>query len=189
MAGTAGLVDRLRAVVGPAHVLTDPAVTNSYLSDWTGRFRGHARCVVQPADTREVAEVMAVCAAAGVPMVVQGGNTGLVGGATPMAGEVLLSLIRLTDLGPVDRVSGQVVAGAGVRLAALQEHARAVGTEFGVDLGARGSPRSAASSPPTPAATRYCATAPPGRRCSGWRRCCRTVRSSPGWGRWLQPGR
>ncbi|HLU32890.1 MAG TPA: FAD-binding oxidoreductase [Natronosporangium sp.] len=136
---TGGLLDRLRELVGPAHVRTDPAVTGSYLTDWTGRYRGHARCVVQPADTREVAGVVAACAAAGVPMVVQGGNTGLVGGATPMAGEVLLSLVRLTDLGPVDRVSGQVVAGAGVRLAVLQEHARAAGFEFGVDLGARGS--------------------------------------------------
>src|SRR5690606_19826810 len=107
------LWDRLREVVGPAHVLTDPEVTASYLTDWTGRFRGRARCVVLPAGTGEVAGVMAACAAAGAPVVVQGGNTGLVGGATPMAGEVLLSLVRLTDLGPVDRVSGQVVAGAG----------------------------------------------------------------------------
>jgi len=135
----AGLLDRLRTVVGPAHVLTDPAVTGSYLTDWTGRFRGHARCVVLPADTGEVSGVMATCAAVGVPVTVQGGNTGLVGGATPTGGEVLLSLVRLTDLAPVDRVSGQVVAGAGVRLAVLQEHARAAGFEFGVDIGARGS--------------------------------------------------
>src|SRR5690606_2564436 len=136
---TGGLLDRLRELVGPAHVRTDPAVTGSYLTDWTGRFRGRARCVVLPAGTGEVAGVMAACAAAGAPVVVQGGNTGLVGGATPMAGEVLLSLVRLTDLGPVDRVSGQVVAGAGVRLAVLQQHARAAGMEFGVDIGARGS--------------------------------------------------
>jgi FAD/FMN-containing dehydrogenase len=95
--------------------------------------------VVRPADTAQVAAVLVACADAGVPVVVQGGNTGLVGGATPAGGEVLLSLTRLTSLGSIDVAAGQVTAGAGVTLAALQQHARSAGLDFGVDLAARDS--------------------------------------------------
>ncbi len=133
------LEDALRTAVGDVHVLTDPGVTASYESDWTGRFRGRARCVVRPADTAEVAAVLRACAEAGVPLVVQAGNTGLVGGSVPGDGEVLLSVSRLTALDPVDVVASQVTAGAGVTLATLQQHARRVGLDFGVDLAARDS--------------------------------------------------
>jgi len=132
-----GLLTALRAAVGPEHVLVDADLTASYETDWTGRFTGRAGCVVRPADTAQVAAVVRACAAAGAPIVVQGGNTGLVGGAVPAGGEVLLSLTRLTELGEVDRVGGQVTAGAGVTLAALQAHARSAGLDFGVDLAAR----------------------------------------------------
>jgi FAD/FMN-containing dehydrogenase len=131
------LVQELRAVVGDSQVLVDPDLRAPYEVDWTRRFHGKARCVVRPADTDQVAAVMRACSAAGVPVSVQGGNTGLVGGSVPADDSVLLSLARLADLSDVDRVSGQVTAGAGVRLEALQEHARAAGLEFGVDLAAR----------------------------------------------------
>ena len=129
----------LRAAVGDEHVLVDPALTASYESDWTGRFSGRAGCVVRPRSTEEVAAVVRACAAAGTPLVVQGGNTGLVGGGVPADGEVLLSLRRLDALEPVDVAAGHVTAGAGVTLAALQAHARAAGLDFGVDLAARDS--------------------------------------------------
>jgi FAD/FMN-containing dehydrogenase len=88
--------------------------------------------------------VLAVCCGARIPVVVQGGNTGLVGGSVPAAGPadcspVVLLTSRLTELGPVSRVSRQVTAGAGVTLAALTAHARAAGLDFGVDLAARDS--------------------------------------------------
>ena len=134
---TPSLVEALRAAVGDEHVLVDADLTRSYETDWTGRFSGRAGCVVRPADTEQVAAVVRACADAGAPVVVQGGNTGLVGGAVPAGGEVLLSLTRLTSLGEVDVVGGQVTAGAGVTLAALQAHARAAGLDFGVDLAAR----------------------------------------------------
>lgn len=132
-------LDALRAAVGPDHVLVDPSLTASYETDWTGRFTGRAGCVVRPADGAQVAEVVRACAQARTPLVVQGGNTGLVGGAVPAGGEVLLSLRRLTALEPVDIAAGQVTAGAGVTLAALQAHARAAGLDVGVDLAARDS--------------------------------------------------
>jgi FAD/FMN-containing dehydrogenase len=133
------LLDALRAAVGEQHVLVDADVKRSYEVDWTGRFAGVAQCVVRPRSTAEVVEVVRACAAAGAPVVVQGGNTGLVGGGVPAHGEVLLSLTRLDELGEVDVAAGQVTAGAGVTLAALQSHARAVGLDVGVDLAARDS--------------------------------------------------
>lgn len=134
-----GLLRELIEAVGEAHVLVDPDLTASYETDWTGRFSGAARCVVRPADTAQVVAVVRACAAAGQPLVTQGGNTGLVGGGVPAGGEVVLSLRRLSTLGPVDLRSGQVTAGAGVPLAQLQKHVRAAGMDFGVDLAARDS--------------------------------------------------
>jgi len=130
---------RLASAVGADHVLTDPQVTASYDVDWTGRFRGRARAVVRPADTSEVAEIVRACAEAGVAICVQGGNTGLVGGSVPVDDAVLLSLSRLTALDPVDVVSAQVTAGAGVTLSALQQHVRKHDLDFGVDFAARDS--------------------------------------------------
>lgn len=131
------IIDELRDIVGDAHVLVDPDLRAPYETDWTRRFHGSASCVVRPAGTDEVAAVVRACAVAGAPMVVQGGNTGLVGGAVPSGREVLVSLTRLTGLDPVDEVSAQVTAGAGVTLEKLQQHARAAGFDFGVDLAAR----------------------------------------------------
>ena len=129
----------LRGAVGAEHVLVDADVTASYETDWTGRFSARAGCVVRPRNTEQVAAVLRACDDAGMPVVVQGGNTGLVGGGVPSGGEVLLSLTRLDELGPVDVAAGQVTVGAGVTLAALQAHARAAGLDFGVDLAARDS--------------------------------------------------
>src|ERR1700677_663849 len=112
----------LAAITGPEHVLTDPDVTDGYTTDWTRRFSGQARCVVRPGNTGEVAAVMGVGARFNVPVVAQGGNTGLVGGGIPHGG-ILLSLRRLTRLDPVDVLAGQVTAGAGGTIADLRAHA------------------------------------------------------------------
>ncbi len=133
------LAQSLRAIVGESQVLTDPELRRTYEVDWTGRFGAPSAMVVRPAGTDEVAAVLRACGAAGAAVAVQGGNTGLVGAAVPRGGEVLLSLARLTALEPVDTASGQVTVGSGVRLAALQAHARSAGFEFGVDLAARDS--------------------------------------------------
>ncbi|MDQ7909427.1 FAD-binding oxidoreductase [Phytohabitans sp. ZYX-F-186] len=131
------LEDALRAVVGATHVLVDGDLRAPYETDWTRRFTGRARCVVRPGDTGEVAAVVRACAAAGAPIVVQGGNTGLVGAGVPAGGEVLVSLARLDRVEPVDAVEAQVTVDAGVTLERLQGHARAAGLDFGVDLAAR----------------------------------------------------
>ena len=133
------LLDDLRDVVGADHVLVDPDLRRSFETDWTGRFSGLALAVVRPASTAQVAGVLRACAAHDTPVQIQGGNTGLVGGSVPAGGEVLLSLVRLTQLGDVDVAAAQVTVGAGVTLGALAAHARAAGLDVGVDLAARDS--------------------------------------------------
>jgi FAD/FMN-containing dehydrogenase len=133
------LAQRLAAVVGAGHVLADPDMRAPFERDWTGRFAGRARLAVRPADTAQVAGVVAACAAAGAAIVPQGGNTGLVGAGVPRGGEVVLSLRRLDHVGAVDAGAGQVVAGAGATLAAVQARAGAAGLAFGVDFAARDS--------------------------------------------------
>jgi FAD/FMN-containing dehydrogenase len=136
------LVERLQKIVGASGVLTDPALTASYTTDFTGGFGGPVRLVVRPGDTAEVAEVVRACAADGVPIIPQGGNTGLVGGGVPApAGPapVVLSLTRLTEIGPVDPIARQITVGAGVPLATLRAAIRDQGLDFGVDLAARDS--------------------------------------------------
>ena len=133
------LLRRLAEVVGGDQVITDADVRSGYELDWTGRYRGVARGVVRPASTAEVAAVVAACAEAGVPIVTQGGNTGLVGGGVPTGGEVLVSLRRLNWLDPVDDAASQISAGAGVTIGAVQQAARLRGLDLAVDWGARDS--------------------------------------------------
>jgi FAD/FMN-containing dehydrogenase len=133
------LVDDLAAAVGEAHVLADDDRRAPFEVDWTRRYRGRARAVVRPADAEQVVAVLAACREHGAAIVPQGGNTGMVGAGVPRGGEVVLSSVRLTELGPVDRAVAQVQVGAGVTLAALQAHARDAGLDAGVDLGARDS--------------------------------------------------
>jgi FAD/FMN-containing dehydrogenase len=130
----------LSSVVGREHVLTDPDLRAGAEVDWTGRWRGTARAVVRPGTPGEVAAVLAACAAAGVPVVPQGGNTGLVGGGVPAGvdGAVVLSTRRLSGLAPVG-ADGTVVAGAGATIAAVQRHAAVAGWQFGMDWAARDS--------------------------------------------------
>jgi FAD/FMN-containing dehydrogenase len=139
------MIPALRAIVGEAHVLADADLRAGYEVDWTGRWRGESLCVVRPGDTDQVAAVLRACRDAGAAVIPQGGNTGLVGGSVPRAGEprgrpqVVLSLVRLRDLEAVDGAAAEVTVGAGATLAAVQAHARGAGYAFGVDLGARDS--------------------------------------------------
>ena len=87
------LLSRLAAIVGPGHLLTDPADLAPYLREPREKYAGRARCVVRPKTRDEVAAILALCHETGTPLVPQGGNTGLVGGQTPYdAAEVVLSM-------------------------------------------------------------------------------------------------
>jgi FAD/FMN-containing dehydrogenase len=137
MTGASDLVVALRHAIGADRVVTDPDIVASHVVDWTNRFRGHSETVVRPGSVDDVARVLQLCTEHDAAVVPQGGNTGLVGGSVPLHGEVVLDLRGLDALEPVDARTGQVTAQAGVTLARLQEHARAAGWQYGVDLGAR----------------------------------------------------
>jgi FAD/FMN-containing dehydrogenase len=137
---TTTLRDSLAEVVGPDHAIDDPDVTASYATDWTGRFKGEAMLVARPGSTDEVAGVLRACAAAGVPVVPQGGNTGLVGGSVPRREPmVVLSTRRLTARGDVDAGAAQVTLGAGVTMAEWRRHAKDAGFDAPVDFASRDS--------------------------------------------------
>jgi FAD/FMN-containing dehydrogenase len=141
MTSTPSLSERLGGIVGAAHVLTAAADLAPFLTDWRGRYRGAARCVVRPGNATEVAAVVRVCAEAGVPIVPQGGNTSLCGAATP-DGEgraVVLSLSRLNRIVAVDPKNNTISVEAGCTLAAIQEAARAADRLFPLALAAEGS--------------------------------------------------
>ncbi len=142
----------LRQIVGDSQVLDTAELMEPYCIDWSRRFGGPALAVVRPGSVDEVSAVMRACAAAGVPVLPQGGNTGLVGGSVPAPGRfdgsggevrgggglpVIVSMRRLSWIDPVDALSGQVSAGAGATLGDVQRAARLAGWEYGVDLAAR----------------------------------------------------
>jgi FAD/FMN-containing dehydrogenase len=127
-------LDSLRDIVGPAHVLTDPAALRGYITDWTGRWEGAALAVVRPGNTEEVVAVLALCHRANVPIVPQGGNTGLVGGSIPSHGSVVLSTRRLNRIEAIDRIERTISAGAGVTVASADRAAAAHGLRFAIEL-------------------------------------------------------
>jgi len=138
-AAVEAFLDGCRHAVGAADVVTDPDLLAGAVVDWTRRFSGTTPALVRPGTAGEVAQVVALARRYRVALVPQGGNTSLVAGAVPLAGEVVVGLGRLAGLGEVDRAAGQVTVGAGVTLAALARHAAAAGLAFGVDIGSRDS--------------------------------------------------
>lgn len=118
-------------------IVLDADVAASYAVDWTGRWRGSTTAVLRPRSTDEVAEALAWCAERGVGVVPQGGNTGLVGGGIPFDGAAVLSLRHLDAVIDVDPDAGQLTAGAGATIAAVQAAAAEAGWEYGLDWGAR----------------------------------------------------
>ncbi len=130
----------LRNLVGPAHVLTEGDLS-AYERDWRGRLHGKALAVVRPASTDEVAAVVRACAAFGVPMVPQGGNTSLSVGSTPDASgrEVVLSLTRMNAVRDTDQANLTMTVEAGCILQNVQAAAEAAGLLFPLSLAAEGS--------------------------------------------------
>jgi FAD/FMN-containing dehydrogenase len=122
-------------------LLTDPADMAAHLTDWRGKWTGRAIAVAQPDDTEGVAAVLRWCHAHQVPVVPQGGNTGLSGGSTPddTGRALVLSLARLNKLRAVDPVNNTIVVEAGVTLQQVQDAAREAGRLFPLSLAAQGS--------------------------------------------------
>jgi FAD/FMN-containing dehydrogenase len=135
------LIEYARAQFGERSVLTDVADIEPWLTDWRGRWHGKTAAILQPGSTEEVAAMVAMAAQRGVALVPQGGNTSMVGGATPPedGSALILSLRRMNRIRSIDRGSMRAVAEAGVILHNLHEAAAAEGMRFPLTLGAKGS--------------------------------------------------
>jgi len=134
--------DLIRALIdalGPAAVRVGDAIEARHQTDWSGAAPVRPVAWVRPTDTAGVATTLRLCHAHRVPVVPQGGLTGLAGGAVPVTHGVALSLERMNALEPVDGAGATLTVQAGVTLQAAQEAAAAAGLQLGVDLGARGS--------------------------------------------------
>jgi len=134
------LLSDLQSLLGFSHVLTG-ADADSYVQDWRRRYRGTAMAVIRPGSTEEVAAAVKLCMHHGVPIVPQGGNTGLCGGATPddSGRAVVLSTARLTAVRNLDTANDTVTVEAGCILQAVQEAAAAADRLFPLSLAAEGS--------------------------------------------------
>jgi FAD/FMN-containing dehydrogenase len=135
------LLDKLADRLGPKGLTRDPAEMAPWLADWRDRYHGAAAAMASPATREEAQALVALCAEAKVPLVPQGGNTGMVGGATPdgSGAALLVSMRRMNRIRSLDAAAGIAVCEAGVILATLQEAALAAGGRFPLTLGARGS--------------------------------------------------
>ena len=131
----------VRERCGPKAVVTDPADIEPWLTDWRGRYHGRSQAILAPASTEEVATIVKLAAEHRVPLVPQGGNTSMVGGATPPpeGSAVILSLRRMNRIRSISAESNTAIAESGVILADLHDQAAAIGRRFPLTLGAKGS--------------------------------------------------
>ncbi|MCG6119024.1 MAG: FAD-binding oxidoreductase, partial [Blastomonas sp.] len=139
--GSPTLIDALVAVVGAKGVTTDPVDISPWLTDWRGRYHGAAVAMIAPASPQELCEIVKIAARSRIPIVPQGGNSGMVGGATPDADgrALLLSTRRMNTIRAIDLQSRTVIAEAGVVLQTLHEAVAAQGMRFPLTLGGKGS--------------------------------------------------
>jgi FAD/FMN-containing dehydrogenase len=126
---------------GPKAVITDPAEIEPWVTDWRGRVHGASPAMLAPASTEEVVEIVRLAAEHRVPLVPQGGNTGMAAGATPAAdgSAILLSMRRMNRIRSISAENRIAVVEAGVILATLHDAAHEAGMRFPLTLGARGS--------------------------------------------------
>nr|WP_294851652.1 FAD-binding oxidoreductase [uncultured Sphingomonas sp.] len=135
------MITAVRAELGDKAVVMDPMDIEPWLTDWRGRWTGRSPAILQPATTSEAAVMVRLSNAYGVPLVPQGGNTSMVGGATPSADgdQLILSLRRMNHIRSINPVSMRCIAEAGVILQTLHDAVAAEGLRFPLTLGSRGS--------------------------------------------------
>ena len=134
----AEILDRLKSDLDVKAWSDDPAELEGHVSDWRDRHRGETPLLLKPGSTEEVARILSVCNDAGIAVLPQGGNTGLVGGSTP-EGEIVLSLKRMNRVREIDAANESFTVEAGVILEAVQNAAAEAGKLFPLSLGAQGS--------------------------------------------------
>ncbi|HEX7872378.1 MAG TPA: FAD-binding oxidoreductase [Sphingobium sp.] len=134
------IVQLFRDALPAGRVIDDPDLVGPWTSDWRGKYHGAAAAILSPRTVAEVATIVTLAAEHGVALVPQGGNTSMVGGATPPAdgGALILSLRAMNAIRSLDTDANLVVCEAGVILQTLHEAAEAAGRRFPLSLGARG---------------------------------------------------
>jgi FAD/FMN-containing dehydrogenase len=133
------LEEQLETILGKDGVVTADAISERYRVDFGGKDPCLPLAVLRPQSSDQIAAILEACSAANQAVVVQGGMTGLCGGATPQAREVAISLERLVGIEELDRESMTMTVLAGTPLQTVQEAAASAGLFFPLDLGARGS--------------------------------------------------
>jgi FAD/FMN-containing dehydrogenase len=136
---SAGTLKKLEAIVGAKNIATGDDIALRYRVDVMAKFKGAPSCVVRPASTEEVSEVMKVANANGISVTVVGGQTGTSGGAIASDGGIALSLERMNRIEEIDTTSMTVSVQAGCILQVLQETVEQQGAFLPLDLGSRGS--------------------------------------------------
>ena len=132
-------IAELKSLLGSGRISEDEDIIKTYSDDWTGRYRGSARAVISPQSIDEVAEILNWCSTNQVGVVPQGGNTGMVGGSTPLNGELIISLRKMKNVCFSDTNDNQIVAEAGATLLEIQNLALERSMIYGVDFAARDS--------------------------------------------------
>ena len=134
-------LSELRSILGPKGYSDDQDVISPWLTDWRGRFTGAAAALLSPATTEEVAAIVRVAAKYGLSLVPQGGNSGMVAGATPNSSgnQLILSMRRMNNITAIDADAGLINCEAGVILQNLHEAAAQAGRRFPLTLGGKGS--------------------------------------------------
>jgi len=128
-------------LLGERGVTRDPELLEPWLTDWRGRYTGRALALASPASTAEVSALMRLCTRFGIPVVPQGGNSGMSGGATPdeSGKAIVLSLRRMNTIRRLDPQAREATCEAGVILQTLHEATAAEGLRFPLTLGGKGS--------------------------------------------------
>src|SRR5499427_6325142 len=135
----ADIVEELRQALGAGVVTPGEAVERRYFCDWSAIDPAPPRALLRPRNAHEVSTALRLCHAAGQGVVPQGGLTGLAGGATPRAGDVVLCLERMSGIEEIDPAAATMTVRAGTILEAAQRAADEAGFLLALDLGARGS--------------------------------------------------
>jgi len=133
------LIEQLTQILEPSALFLGDDISEKYHADWSGASACAPAALLKPKTTEQLSQIMALCYEQNQPVVVQGGLTGLAGGATPLSGEFAISLERMNAVEEIDARGMTATVLAGTPLQVLQEAAEEHDLFMPLDLGARGS--------------------------------------------------
>lgn len=132
-------IEHFASIIGGHNVVTDAQELEVYNTDWMRKYRGNSKVALRPGSTADVSAILMHCNKRRIPVVPQGGNTGLVGGSVPVDDEVVVSLSRMNQVLSLDEHAGNLICQSGCVLESLQNYVWERGYTMPLDLGAKGS--------------------------------------------------